>query len=408
MAGSHGSYRLGRRSFLKAGCAASLLIPKVTFGRSPSGEDKEERVLVLLQLTGGNDGLNTVIPFDNDIYHHSRPTLALSRREVVPIADGLGFHPELKPLVPLFKEGFLAVVQGVGYPKPSGGHQEAMQDWQTARPHVRWCRTGWIGRVLSGVESRASERIAALYVGSLPVPLALRGRRVFVPGIGRPEELLLPKGKPTRLLLSCVTSDGRTYHALEKRYAKRLVTGLELSNRIERAVASKVQYPPFSLAERLRDVARLIRARIGLRVVMTDLGGPPPGGFDTHANQACNHGALLRQLACSVAAFVRDLQQDGTIKRVVLMTFSEFGRTVAENGRHGTGHGSAAPVFLAGGALRGGIIGKVPELRELENGGPKHHIDFRSLYATVLRDWFGLPEKPAVRGRFQTLPLFRT
>ena len=180
------------------------------------------------------------------------------------------------------------------------------------------------------------------------------------------------------------------------------------SRRIEavaeaQAAAKPPEYPPFQLARMFRIVAQLIRADLGIRIYYTELGGAEPGGFDNHANQLGNHCALLHQLSESVAAIVDDLKQQGLLDRVLLMTFSEFGRTVQENGRRGTGHGSAAPVFLAGGKLKGGLTGAHPNLTDLENGGQRFHTDFRRLYATALERWLGVDSQAVLKERFEPL-----
>jgi len=166
-------------------------------------------------------------------------------------------------------------------------------------------------------------------------------------------------------------------------------------------------YPPLQLAQTLRTVAQLIRADVGIRVFLTELGGAGFGGFDNHAGQRDNHAALLHQLSESVTAFVRDLHRDGLLSRVLLMTFSEFGRTVSENGRRGTGHGAAAPAFLAGGKVRGGLVGSHPSLTDLEQDAPKPHTDFRRLYATVLDHWLGFNSEAILGQRFEPLPLLK-
>jgi uncharacterized protein (DUF1501 family) len=166
-------------------------------------------------------------------------------------------------------------------------------------------------------------------------------------------------------------------------------------------------YPSFQLARMFHLVAQLIRADVGIRIFCTELGGQEPGGFDTHAGQAANHGALLEQLSESVAAFLKDLKQDRLLDRVLLMTYSEFGRTVLENGRRGTDHGSAAPLFLAGGRVKGGLVGSHPDLKNLENGGQKHHTDFRRVYATVLENWLGIDSQTVLEGRFKALDVIQ-
>jgi len=185
----------------------------------------------------------------------------------------------------------------------------------------------------------------------------------------------------------------------------RIATARAKSERIKAAAASD-DYPSFGLAGDLRTIARIIRAKVGIRVFCAELGGGGIGGFDNHANQLGNHGALLHQLAEALAAFVRDLDRDKLLDRVVVMTFSEFGRTLKENGRRGTGHGAAAPMFLVGGRVKGGLVGPHPSLTDLENGSPKCHTDFRQVYATVLEKWLGCNCQAILGRQFETLNLF--
>jgi len=276
------------------------------------------------------------------------------------------------------------------------------------------CQTGWLGRALDKHCDPTAAHDPAVFVGRIARPLALNAERVFVPsvrsleectlkvvggsGAGQPEQQL-PAGKAETArpgngnpLLDFVQDGIRSAHTASGKVAE--VAGRSTSGRT---------YPPFQLAQSLRIVAQLIRAELGIRVFFTELGGGSPGGFDNHANQLGNHDALLRELSESVAALADDLKHDRLLDRVVLMTFSEFGRTLVENGRRGTGHGEAAPMFLVGGALRGGLVGPHPNLTDLRKGSPKFHTDFRRVYATMLDGWLGLDSQAVLGRRFEPL-----
>jgi uncharacterized protein (DUF1501 family) len=369
-----------------------------------------------VQLAGGNDGLNTVVPFEDDRYAKARPTLRLPGKQLHKLDDHLGFHPELSAFARLFKEGLLGVVQGVGYPNPHGGHAESMHIWQTARNPGIGAQTGWIGRAVDRIRRDEEPRSPAVFVGEIARPFALNAERGNVPSVGRIEDcqINLPSGPQAgahREHLAEVAKAARTGRAPLLDFVTRSSLSAYASHRaIEASAGSESRpaaYPEMEFAHRLRLIARLIRSDLGIRIFYTELGGQEPGGFDTHAGQALNHGALLRQLSESIAAFVDDLKRDRVLDRVLLMTFSEFGRTVHENGRRGTDHGSAQPIFVAGGRVRGGLIGRHPDLEPLEGGGQPHHTDFRRLYATAVDTWLGLDRTAILGPEFKPLEMLR-
>ncbi len=410
-----------RRTFLKTSLGAAALAslgrcPRGLAATDPTGQDPADTVLVVVELAGGNDGLNTVVPFENDIYARSRTSLRLSKKDVLPINDELGFHPALAGLRRLFDEGHLSVVQGVGYPNPEGGHDEAVLDWHSGLPHQTNRQTGWIGRALDAMDPHGGTAASAVVVGQASRPFCVAARRAIVPLVRTPQDLTLQPagsadaaaGHRRRLVEAAGTAGGESGNPLLDHVRKSRRAACASAARIEEVLHDKQasgDYPRLHLADQLRTVSQLIRADIGIRVFRTGFGGGI-GGFDNHANQRDNHASLLRHLSESVAAFIDDLARQNLLDRVVLMTFSEFGRTVAENGRKGTDHASAAPVFLAGGRLKGDIIGDHPSLTELENGGPTHHTDFRRLYATVLEAWLGFDARAAVGEGFEPLEVF--
>jgi uncharacterized protein (DUF1501 family) len=389
--------------------------------RPASGyRDAGETILVVLQLAGGNDGLNTVVPYDNDDYARNRPTLRQPADKVHKINSRLGLHPQMQAMMRLYKEGHLSILQGIGYPRPSGDHAVAMQDWQTGKPHQTNCQTGWLGRAVDNACGQGQADMPAVFVGQIPRPFTLNAVQAVVPWIRSLQDCTLhampglaggQSHEQHLVELAQLPWEGQKRPTLDFLRCSTL-EAYAGSGRVEAVAraetsAATAPYPPFQLAQMLKIVAQLIRAELGIRIYCTELGGNEPGGFDTHANQRDNHGALLRQLSESVAAFVDDLERDKLLDRVLLMTFSEFGRTVKENGRRGTDHGSAAPLFLAGGKVKGGLIGAYPNLTDLENGGQKFHTDFRRVYATVLDRWLGFDSKSVLGEEFEPLDVLR-
>ncbi|MEW6745008.1 MAG: DUF1501 domain-containing protein [Planctomycetota bacterium] len=418
-----------RREFLKATLGASTLasfgwsVPAflvrsaVAAGQSP----ERDTVLVVVQLSGGNDGLNTVVPYDSDEYARSRPTLRLPAGEVHRINGSLGFHPRMGGFKRLYDEGYLSILQGVGYPNQNRDHDRAMRDWHSAAPSGSSLQTGWLGRVVDasqeGVTGAAREtnvRGAAgrgAFVGRIATPFALSAAKTVVPSVHLANELVLEHGPALSAYSSGWTARSETARADDNALLgflrQETQRAVETSQRVEAAAKAAVDYPPFELAADLRTVAQLIRAEVGFRIFLTELGGGGIGGFDNHANQLGNHCAVLHELSESVAAFVHDLARDGLLDRVLLMTFSEFGRTLAENGRRGTDHGAAAPLFLAGSKVRGGLIGSHPSLTDLDQGALRFHTDFRRVYATVLESWLGMPSRPVLGAPFEVLDVLR-
>jgi uncharacterized protein (DUF1501 family) len=412
-----------RRDFLKRTLGASTVvsfgsaIPSFLSGTALAGglrPSVDGTVLVVVQLTGGNDGLNTVVPFQDDTYARSRPTLCLGQKDVHRIHDSLGFHPDLEAFLRLYEDDRLCVIQGVGYPHSSRDHDAAMRDWHTARPGQAECHTGWVGRLTDCTTEPSGSAVPSFFVGPIARPFALNAEASVVPAIHAlresrirsfPDTLGGKEHREAMERLAALPRDSSRQPVLDG-LRRVLADAIEKSRRVEEALektAARGTYPDYGLARDLRTTAQIIRADVGVRVVFTELGGGGIGGFDSHANQAANHGALLRQLSRSVHAFLEDLEQDGLLGRVLLLTFSEFGRTVLENGRRGTDHGAAAPVFLAGSRVRAGLCGEHPSLDDLDAGGLKHHTDFRSVYATVLEKWLGVDPLEVLGEKYETL-----
>lgn len=405
-----------RRSFLTvAGSSAlvsfapqvPLFLRRAVAAEAASGEEGGDNVLVVVQLSGGNDGLNTVIPYGDDVYHRNRFSLDVGRNNVRKINDYVGLHPQMDGLSQLLEDGHLAIVQGVGYPNPNRSHFESMDIWHTARRDVPTQPTGWLGRGLDAAQQSGGD-LPAVHLGGEVQPLALTGRDVPVPSLQSLDGFRLRTGGDAQLKRTILAA------AESKRNGDELLGFLQsntsaaflASQRVERAVKdyqTSASYPQSGLARKLRSVAQLIKAGLKTRIYYLTL-----GGFDTHANQRDAHAALLRELSGAVHAFLEDVAAGGHGQRLLLMTFSEFGRRVKENASGGTDHGAAAPMFLAGQNVNSGLIGEHPSLTDLEDGDVKFHTDFRRVYAGVLRDWLRWDPAPVLGKQFAPLQVVRT
>jgi len=411
-----------RREFLRTALGTSTLLAfspavpgflsRTALAASAQRQDRD-LVLVVIQLSGGNDGLNTVVPYEDDAYHRNRPTLRLRAERVLKLDSGLGLHPDLAAFLRLYREGHLAIVQGVGYPDSNRDHEAAMRDWHTARPGEALTQTGWLGRAIDRACKTTQTDVPGVFVGPIPSPFGLQTEEAIVPAI-KSSDQWPPAGQcaaasrldPPGSAAGVPPGANPLPDFLRRAALEASASAARLQAVRQNAAATATAgYPGFPLAQTLQTIAQLIRAELGIRIYFAELGGGGIGGFDTHAGQAANHGALLRELSESVAAFLEDLRRDRLLHRVWLMTFSEFGRALSENGRHGTGHGAAAPVFLAGGGLNGGLVGPHPSLTDLDADAPKFHTDFRRVYATVLDRWLGFDSLPVLGRKFAPLDL---
>jgi uncharacterized protein (DUF1501 family) len=391
---------LNRRDFLRSSSLLALAptVPAFLARTARAAEpERDACVLVVIQLDGGNDGINTVVPFADEGYARYRKVLRLPRDRLVKVNDRVGLHPSLGGFGKLLESGRLAVVQGVGYPNPNRSHFQSMAIWHTARLDAeQQVGLGWLGRGLDEAKGATS-----LLVGSGPPPVALRGRRAVASAIERLDDFTLAAGAdPRRALAPDEPADDLTAFV-----RRSMLDAYATADRLAGAAAAKgdeVRYPDGGLGSRLRLIARLVKVGIGARVFYTT-----QGGYDTHSSQLAAHGNLLFELSGAVKAFLDDLAAAGLAERVAVLCFSEFGRRVQENGSAGTDHGTAGPVFLAGAGVRPGLVGATPSLLDLEDGDLKMGVDFRRVYASVLEDWLSLPSRAALGRTFERLPLFR-
>lgn len=364
---------------------------------------RDDRVLVVIQLGGGNDGLNTVVPFADDRYHKARPKIAVDAKSVLKIDDALGFHPELAELHKLYKDGGLAVVPNVGYPNPNRSHFRSTDIWETASPADKILKSGWLGRYFDAACGGVTADPLGVRVGEQPA-LAFAADKLRAATFANPKMLDSPATGPAATALEKLAAVEPTGIAALDFVQRTGNQSLALSKELQRAVRAvkpKVDYPPFALCQSLRLVAQMIAAGLPTRAYYVT-----HGGFDTHAAQAQKHAYLLQEFGQAVALFHADLTAQGLLDRVLGLTFSEFGRRVAENKNAGTDHGAASVMFAFGGKVKAGVHGKAPDLADLDPlGDLVHKTDFRQVYAGVLKDWFGADPDKVLLGQFDPLPL---
>lgn len=411
---------LHRRDVLSVATASTLaafaptaprfLLDSAVAAEAPGGA-KEDRVLVVVQLSGGNDGLNTVVPYGRDEYRRARPTLAQPAGSVLKLNDELGLHPSCAGLAALWEKQALAIVQGVGYPNPNRSHFESFDIWHTAHRETSARSTGWLGRYADATRSgRGESKDAdppAIHVGGEPQPLALAAHDSAASSFRSLEDLRLrtPRGSADRDAVSArLAAAAPPTDDFERFLRAASVSALTTSRRVEAVVSGAstgAKYPAGELARRLQVVAQLVEAGLGTRIyyVMQD-------GYDTHSKQAAAHASLLSDLGGALQAFHADLAARGHDRRTTVLVFSEFGRRVRENASQGTDHGAAAPAFLIGGAVRAGVLGDHPSLTDLDDGDLKHRVDFRQIYATLLTDWLGCDAASVLGQPYERMKLF--
>ncbi|MFY7891426.1 MAG: DUF1501 domain-containing protein [Pirellula sp.] len=360
-----------------------------------------DRILVVIQLSGGNDGLNTIVPYRDELYAKARPKLGIPSNDVIKLTEELGLHPSLRAIENQFSENRFSIIQGVGYPSPNRSHFESMDIWHSCHPKKDRSQSGWLGRWITEQTAHPTSDSTAIHIGSDTLPLACQERGVQVPSLASLEQMRLkakldsmqdkqsrpgaePNSKDSGSLLDFLSTS--------------TVSALEVSERLDKILAqpdASGDFPKTALGEKLRAVSRLILSGLKTRIYYVTL-----DGFDTHANQPDVHASLLKQWSEALAAFLSRLKQTGQHDRVLVMTFSEFGRRVSENASLGTDHGAAAPMFLAGPKLPKIIHGPMPDLSDLEDGDLRFKIDFRSVYASVLEHWMMTDSRKALDGDY--------
>jgi uncharacterized protein (DUF1501 family) len=402
-----------RRQFIKSSLGGvgaigvGSILPPCFAKAALASNNREERILIVVQMSGGNDGLNTLIPFADNDYRSARPKLAIPNDDVLKCDDDTAMHPAMTGMFDLLQAGQFAAVRSVGYEQPNRSHFESMDIWHTCRRKDQPRPDGWLGRYLDQLPSIAGGDVPALHLGSEQQPAAVNSLTVRVPTITDIAEFQL-RGTDSQALRTLLENPPQVPPTAENDLLAFLqsstTSAMAASERVAQAVKSyrsEVAYPETALGEKLKVIAQLIDAGLSTKIYYVQ-----HDGFDTHAQQAQSHNVLLRQWSDAVSALVRDLDAHDHAKRVCVMTFSEFGRRVAENASEGTDHGAAGPMFLCGGAVKPGIFGKRPDLTDLQEGDLKHEYDFRQVYATVLKSWLGCDPTPILGAQYEPLPLF--
>jgi uncharacterized protein (DUF1501 family) len=408
-----------RREFLRLGLGTSALVScsstvplfLARTARAAAPPAARGNVLVVVELTGGNDGLNTVVPFKDDDYRKHRPLLQLAARSVRKIDGRIGFHPGLDGFAKLLEDRRLALVQSVGYPNPNRSHFESMAIWHTGQLKPAGQTPGWLAGALELRKAPAGDA-PALHVSTTIVPQALTGGGRQVPSLIDLEQFRRRLGVPEaagareqraaldRVLAEQRGKPGSLLEFVEQSSALTYASSARLEGVVKEAPGSPNQ---FSLRRRLNLIAQLIKAGLSTSIYYTEL-----GGFDTHSRQLAQHDLLLRELGGSLQTFLDEMKKAGLDRRVLVLVFSEFGRRLRENASAGTDHGTAAPVFLLGGSVKPGVHGPYPDLQNLHDGDPRHAIDFRRVYATVLERWLGYTSGKVLGERFEPLPVLAT
>ncbi|WP_118950403.1 DUF1501 domain-containing protein [Taibaiella helva] len=384
-----------RRTFLKMGslATASMLVPKMLQAIIRNGAETVpagNKVLVILQLSGGNDGLNTVVPVRNDIYYRSRPVLGLQREKTLALTDEAGLHPELSFFKSLYDEGQLGILNSVGYPAPDRSHFRSMDIWQSASDSSEVWQTGWLGRYLDEQCKACNLPVQALEIDDT-LSLALKGGLQKAIALKDPRQLYNNSHRDYLKRLS--QAHHQQEHEQPVDYLYQTMAGtLSSADYIfekSKAKATTTLYPKTELGKSLKTIASLILADSNTRVYYVSI-----GSFDTHVGQEGQQARLFRQINEAVSAFTQDMKDNHRFEDVLLLTFSEFGRRVAQNASNGTDHGTANNMFFIGGGLKQqGLLNALPDLQLLQDGDLRYEVDFKSVYATVLNQWLGADDE---------------
>jgi uncharacterized protein (DUF1501 family) len=363
-----------------------------------------DNILVVVQLSGGNDGLNTVIPTGNDAYMKSRPNIALKDR-LHRLDDTCSLNPGLAPFKELFDDGRLAVINGCGYPNPNRSHFRSMEIWHTANPTDKYEASGWLGHYVDHVLRGSSSLLSAVNIGP-ELPQALVADHSTVPSIqsiddfrirtdpGAPQDAALKEQIIRELNRAKESSPALAYLT---RQATNAIIEADQVRKVTAAYKPDADYPG-GLGQQLKLIAQLITGNLGTKLFYCQT-----GGFDTHASQLGTHERLLNGVASAIRAFHQDMDKKGFGPKVTVMCFSEFGRRVTQNSSAGTDHGTAGPMFISGPKIKGGIYGAYPSLTDLDNGDLKYSTDFRRVYATLLDRWLNAESTSILKNKFERL-----
>jgi uncharacterized protein (DUF1501 family) len=373
---------------------------------------RRDKALVVIQLSGGNDCLDTVVPYGNGLYYDFRPTINITPEAVLPIDDTFGFNPSMGPIKRLWDEGKVAVINGIGYPHPDRSHFRSMDIWHTAEPE-KIGKEGWLGRAIRALDPKGENVLTGVNFGR-GLPRALGCRGVPVASVGNLETYgLYPDLQEERARQFALQTFSKMYGGVAGRDAVMSFLGQTASDALKGAdilrtapakYASTVTYANNAIAQNLKSVAQVMCADLGTRIYYTQ-----HGSFDTHSGELATHAKLWQEVAGAVGTFTEDLQEHGCDDDVILLIFSEFGRRIRDNGS-GTDHGSGGVAFVVGNAVQGGMYGEYPSLKVEEQleGDLHFNNDFRCTYSTLLEQWLGLEPAPLVNGQFEQFSCLKT
>jgi len=392
-----------RKEFLQIGslATASLLVPKFLKAfEAPRRVPPGNKVLVILQLSGGNDGLNTVIPVTNDIYYKSRPKLGIAKEKSLLLTGEAGLNPALTTFKELYDDGSLGILNGVGYPNPDRSHFRSMDIWQSASESHEYIHTGWIGRYLDAQCAGCDKPTQALEIDDV-LSLAMKGEAVKGLAMKDPRRLFNAANEKYFKAIARTHAAGDDEQPVDYLY-KTMAETLSSADYIykhSRQHPTSAVYPNTETGRSLKTIASLIFSDINTKVYYLSL-----GSFDTHVAQEGQQRRLFTEMNEAVKAFVKDLKANNRFQDVLLMTFSEFGRRVAQNASGGTDHGTANNMFfISGGLQRKGILNALPDLTDLQEGDLKHTVDFKNVYATVLHKWLQADDRKILGKQMQYL-----
>ncbi len=373
---------------------------------------KREKSLIVIQLSGGNDYLNTVVPYVEGRYYDSRATVNIPQDRVIPVTDKLGFNPSMGPIKALWDENKVAVINGIGYENPNRSHFRSMDIWHTAEPDAIG-KEGWLGRAIRDMDPLGENVLTGINFGrGLPRALACPG--VSVASVGDLETYgLFPDVQDEELRMFTLEAFSKMYGGAAGRdpvmdllgqTGKDALQGADILRTAPGMYSSSVEYAPDALAQNVKSISQVFHANLGAKVLYTQ-----HGPFDTHSGELLSHAKLWNEVAGAIGSLMEDLKEHGTEDDATILVFSEFGRRIKDNGS-GSDHGSGGGAFLIGGAVNGGMYGEYPSLAEAEQieGDLRSNNDFRSVYTNVLEDWLGLDATPIVNGRFEKFDIFES
>lgn len=387
-----------RKEFLQVGslATASFMLPKFLKAfEKPMMVPPGNKVVVVIQLSGGNDGLNTVIPVNNDIYYKARPVLGVKKDKALLLTDEVGLNPALQAFKGLYDDGSLGILNSVGYPNPDRSHFRSMDIWHSASESNEYVSTGWVGRYLDAQCKGCDKPTQAIEMDDV-LSLALKGEESKALALKDPAKLYnTSNSKYFKDLNGSHQAGEETVDYLYKTMSETISSAEYIYNQ-SRVHPTGQQYPGTELGKDLKTIASLIFSDINTKVYYVSL-----GSFDTHVGQEGQQKRLFTELNDAVKAFTDDLKKNGRFNDVLMMTFSEFGRRVAQNASGGTDHGTANNMFLIGGALKQkGVLNALPDLTDLNEGDLKHKVDFKNVYATVLNKWLAADDKTILGKKF--------